>query len=434
MSPNRRSGPSSSNDNENPDIAAIIAQQLQTILPEIVTQVTNNGKQVLKSQEYDIKIAIALTHWIEKMENMIDNSGCAENQKVRYASSSFVNKALTWWNTQVQARGRVAAMAIAWNDFKALNFEEFLPIIEWKTDFSFISTEFAPLLNVKPSIVNPGYVIEVADGKKVEVDRVIRDCKLEPEVHSFEDVFPEDLSGLPPQRQVEFRIDLVPGATLIAKSPYRLVPLEMQELSGQLYFIIPGKAMLWLSTHRRDWLKPIRVEAMANELSQIEIKKGNTSPKRRENDSHGQSYKSKYKFIREADQMYYAFEIDDGRFNVASGSLCGQKALSNEFRYNTAYHPQNLDGQSEHTNQPPKDIFEGLPCNGSEVYVAVLLADKGESSLMDLNLIQKRLDKVVLIKEKLQSSRDRQRAMLTIDRKPLEIRSSISSDFCKYQL
>ncbi|GJS75144.1 putative reverse transcriptase domain-containing protein [Tanacetum coccineum] len=46
-------------------------------------------------------------------------------------------------------------------------------------DFSFISTEFAPLLNVKPSIVNPGYMIEVADGKKVEVDRVIRDCKLE---------------------------------------------------------------------------------------------------------------------------------------------------------------------------------------------------------------------------------------------------------------
>ncbi|GKF61196.1 putative reverse transcriptase domain-containing protein [Tanacetum coccineum] len=36
-------------------------------------------------------------------------------------------------------------------------------------NFSFISTKFAPLLNVKPSIVNPGYVIEVADGKKVEV-------------------------------------------------------------------------------------------------------------------------------------------------------------------------------------------------------------------------------------------------------------------------
>ncbi|GJR97448.1 putative reverse transcriptase domain-containing protein [Tanacetum coccineum] len=55
-----------------------------------------------------------------------------------------------------------------------------------------------------------------------------------PIVREFEDVFPEDLSGLPPQRQLEFRIDLVPGATPIAKSPYRLAPSEMQELSRQL--------------------------------------------------------------------------------------------------------------------------------------------------------------------------------------------------------
>ncbi|GJT64874.1 putative nucleotidyltransferase, ribonuclease H [Tanacetum coccineum] len=53
-------------------------------------------------------------------------------------------------------------------------------------------------------------------------------------VRDFEDVFPEDLSGLPLQRQVEFCIDLVPGATPIVKSPYRLAPSEMQELSGQL--------------------------------------------------------------------------------------------------------------------------------------------------------------------------------------------------------
>ncbi|GJR71326.1 putative reverse transcriptase domain-containing protein [Tanacetum coccineum] len=46
-------------------------------------------------------------------------------------------------------------------------------------DFSFISTKFAPLLNVKPSIVSPSYIIEVANGKKEEVDRIIRDCKLE---------------------------------------------------------------------------------------------------------------------------------------------------------------------------------------------------------------------------------------------------------------
>ncbi|GKF62031.1 reverse transcriptase domain-containing protein, partial [Tanacetum coccineum] len=60
-----------------------------------------------------------------EMENMIDNSDCAENQKVRYAASSLVNKALTWWNIQVQARRRVAAMVMTWNDFKALMVEEF---------------------------------------------------------------------------------------------------------------------------------------------------------------------------------------------------------------------------------------------------------------------------------------------------------------------
>ncbi|GJR67126.1 putative reverse transcriptase domain-containing protein [Tanacetum coccineum] len=49
-----------------------------------------------------------------------------------------------------------------------------------------------------------------------------------------EEVFPEDLPGLPPARQVEFRIDLVPGAAPVARAPYRLAPVEMQELSTQL--------------------------------------------------------------------------------------------------------------------------------------------------------------------------------------------------------
>ncbi|GJU72367.1 putative reverse transcriptase domain-containing protein [Tanacetum coccineum] len=164
-------------------------------------------------------------------------------------------------------------------------------------DFSFISTKFAPLLNMEPCIVNPIYVIEIADGESVKVDRIIHDCKLElgnslftidliplghesfdvivgmdwlsknkavivchekvveipikkggilrvhgertlgaakalmnakideprisdiPVVRDFNDVFPEDLLGLPLQRQVDFCIDLVPRATPVAKSP-----------------------------------------------------------------------------------------------------------------------------------------------------------------------------------------------------------------------
>ncbi|GJV01584.1 hypothetical protein Tco_1335153 [Tanacetum coccineum] len=55
-----------------------------------------------------------------------------------------------------------------------------------------------------------------------------------PIVQDFPEVFPEDLSGLPPTRQVEFQIDLIPGAAPVARAPYRLAPSEMKELSEQL--------------------------------------------------------------------------------------------------------------------------------------------------------------------------------------------------------
>ncbi|GKC50938.1 putative reverse transcriptase domain-containing protein [Tanacetum coccineum] len=55
-----------------------------------------------------------------------------------------------------------------------------------------------------------------------------------PTVRDFQEVFPEDLPGLPPTRQVEFQIDLVLGVAPVACAPYRLAPSEQQELSTQL--------------------------------------------------------------------------------------------------------------------------------------------------------------------------------------------------------
>ncbi|GJS01694.1 putative reverse transcriptase domain-containing protein [Tanacetum coccineum] len=55
-----------------------------------------------------------------------------------------------------------------------------------------------------------------------------------PIVRDFPEVFPEDLSGLPPTRQVEFQIDLIPGAAPVARAPYQLALFEMKELSEQL--------------------------------------------------------------------------------------------------------------------------------------------------------------------------------------------------------
>ncbi|PWA84166.1 reverse transcriptase domain-containing protein [Artemisia annua] len=140
-------------------------------------------------------------------------------------------------------------------------------------DYCFVSTEFARLLNVEPSELRSSIVIEIASGREVEVDKVIRGCTIVlegssysfrewqyttgtrrerdskslknakskelkigdiPVVREFPGVFPEDLSGLPPIRQVEFRIELIPGAEPVSKSPYRLAPSEMQELAVQL--------------------------------------------------------------------------------------------------------------------------------------------------------------------------------------------------------
>ncbi|GKA02233.1 putative reverse transcriptase domain-containing protein [Tanacetum coccineum] len=53
-------------------------------------------------------------------------------------------------------------------------------------------------------------------------------------VRYFPEVFSDDLSRLPPLREIEFWIELTPGATPVAKSPYRLAPSELEELSGQL--------------------------------------------------------------------------------------------------------------------------------------------------------------------------------------------------------
>ncbi|GKA23709.1 putative reverse transcriptase domain-containing protein [Tanacetum coccineum] len=153
------------------------------------------------------------------------------------------------------------------------------------SSFCFISTKFLPLINMKPSVISPGYEIEIASGVIVEANKIIRgmdwlskmrakivcyekivqiplsngdilevhgerpkgnlkqlktmkvnELKLKdiPVVREFPGVFPEELLGLPPSHEVEFRTDLIPGAVPVAKSPYRLAPTEMQELSNQL--------------------------------------------------------------------------------------------------------------------------------------------------------------------------------------------------------
>ncbi|XP_071709091.1 uncharacterized protein [Rutidosis leptorrhynchoides] len=74
----------------------------------------------------------------------------------------------------------------------------------------------------------PGYPAILAHVKELKIEEI----RLEdvPVVRDFLQVFPSDLPGLHPHRQIEFQIDLIPGAEPVAKSPYRLAPSELQEL------------------------------------------------------------------------------------------------------------------------------------------------------------------------------------------------------------
>ncbi|GJX97582.1 putative reverse transcriptase domain-containing protein [Tanacetum coccineum] len=80
-------------------------------------------------------------------------------------------------------------------------------------DKSFVSTNFSNLIDIKLVELDTCYEVGLADGKIV---------------------FPEELPGLPPPKQVEFRIDLIPSAAPVVRAPYRLAPSEMKELSKQL--------------------------------------------------------------------------------------------------------------------------------------------------------------------------------------------------------
>ncbi|GJX57030.1 hypothetical protein Tco_0286927 [Tanacetum coccineum] len=143
--------------NEVPDFSIVIAQKLQDLFLTIVTQVGDhinnqgiNGSQndnaaddsiheedrnvnlnnsrsgcsykefvACKPKEFDSKGgAVAYTRWVEKMEAVHDISSCGDHQKVKYTAGSLTEKALTWWNTKVQTRGREAAVGMTWEDLR----------------------------------------------------------------------------------------------------------------------------------------------------------------------------------------------------------------------------------------------------------------------------------------------------------------------------
>ncbi|GJZ40107.1 putative reverse transcriptase domain-containing protein [Tanacetum coccineum] len=120
-------------------------------------------------------------------------------------------------------------------------------------DKSFVSTTFSSQNDITPSTLDHYYDVKLVDGRIIGLNTILRGCTLNllnypfninlmpVELGSFDAIIdfpariiPEVLAGLPLTRQVEFQIDLIPGAAPVARAPYRLAPSEMKELSEQL--------------------------------------------------------------------------------------------------------------------------------------------------------------------------------------------------------
>ncbi|GJR17919.1 putative reverse transcriptase domain-containing protein [Tanacetum coccineum] len=226
-------------------------------------------------KEYDGKGGVVvLTHWIEKMESMYNMSGCSIDQKVKYTAGSFVSKALMCHEMQkleseLWNHAMVGADHVAYTD----RFHELARLVpHLVTPESRIIERNGSIKKVEkrgnvgepskdkngkddnkrsisPSDLGFKYEIEIARGQLAEIDKVIRGYKLEIEGHVFDidlipfgmgerpeekarflmgvkkqeeivvvrdfpKVFPDDLTGLPPIQEIEFRFDLIPWSNL----------------------------------------------------------------------------------------------------------------------------------------------------------------------------------------------------------------------------
>ncbi|KAI3672432.1 hypothetical protein L6452_38520 [Arctium lappa] len=129
--------------------------------------------------------------------------------------------------------------------------------------------------------------------------KVVQDV---PVVRDYPGVFPEELPGVPSERQVEFRIDLVPGAAPIARAPYRLAPTEMQELMKQLQellekgFIRPSSSP-WgapiLFVKKKDGTMRMCID-YPSYFSKIDLRSGYHQLKVREEDIPKTAFRTRY--------------------------------------------------------------------------------------------------------------------------------------------
>nr|GEZ46732.1 hypothetical protein [Tanacetum cinerariifolium] len=367
-----------------------------------------------------------------------------------------------------------------------LNNSYALVLFDTGADRSFVSTAFSSLIDIIPTTLDHGYDVELVDGRIILLNTLIRGCTLNILNHPFnidlmpvemgsfdviigmdwlveyhavivcdeklvrvpfgdeilifdeakdkskekrlEDVpivldFPEDFPGIPPTYQVEFQIDLVPGAAPVARAPYRLPPSEMKELSDQLKeladkgFIGPssspwGALVLFVKKKDRSFwmcidyqeLNKMTVHEKIYTTHDLELGALVFAQKIWRHYLYGTmctvftDHKSLQHILDQKELNMrqrcwlellsdYEFEIryHPGKANVAADALSQkerikplrkafQKAMGIRLDMTTAYHPE-TDGQSERTIQTLEDMLRACVIdfgNGWERYLPLV--------------------------------------------------------------